>query len=483
MKENRNLACDHIEPCNIEQSERHNRRDPEYIASLDPRTIYVRLELTHNNNVYVAPDVEGKTLQDVYEEIKVMVKQKTGRRMQERIVEITDKKGRKKKRNGSSPLRESVVRIKSNTTMDDLMRYAQKVHERWGVRAIQIHIHRDEGHYVDPDNPKTWIPNLHAHIIWDWMNHETGKSYKLNGNDCKLIQDMVADSLGMERGMSKEETGAEHLMRNDYILQKQKKELNELKEQTEEAQKDLQTTIDDCNLLQAEKEYARETLQDLRQEAADEQQRLNDEYEEKRKELDESLAEKRKENNMLNACNKLRSKRSSELDDEITKKTMQSTQLDDDITAKSNKITLLNTQISKAIEEKYEIKNLSDWQEPMFTGMSKYLYAVDEMVKFCVDAVIDFAKSGSGCCGGNHGSYFYDEESSAIKALMFRFAKLAATSIEHVAQWLVWLAKELGQLTNMELHRADTEVRDIVEGKYDWRIERFENHRGDGLSV
>ena len=95
------------------------------------------------------------------------------------------------------------------------------------------------------------------------------------------IQDMVAESLGMERGMSKEETGAEHLKRNDYIIQKQKKELNELKEQNEEAQNDLQTTIDDSNLLQAEKEYARETLQDLRQEAADEQQRLNDEYEEK----------------------------------------------------------------------------------------------------------------------------------------------------------------------------------------------------------
>ena len=294
---------------------------------------------------------------------------------------------------------------------------------------------------------------------------------------------MVAESLGMERGMSKEETGAEHLKRNDYILQKQKKELNELKEQTEEAQKDLQTTIDDCNLLQAEKEYARETLQDLRQEAADEQQRLNEEYEKKRKKLDESLAEKRKENNMLNTCNKLRSKRNSKLDDEITKKTAQTTQIDDEITAKSNKITELNTQINKAIEEKYEIKNRSDWQEPMFTGMSKYLYAVDEMVKFCVDAVIDFAKSGSGCCGGNHGSYFYDEESSAIKTLMIKFTMLAATSIEHVAQWLVWLAKELGQLTNMELHRADTEVRDIVEGKYDWRIERFENHRGDGLSV
>ena len=125
-----------------------------------------------------------------------------------------------------------------------------------------------------------------------------------------------------------------------------------------------------------------------------------------------------------------------------------------------------------------EIKNRSDWQEPMFTGMGKYLYAVDEMIKFCVDAIIDFAESGSGCRGGNHGSYFYDEESSAIKSLMIKFARLAATSIEHVAQWLVWLAKELGQLTNMELHRADTEVRDIVDGKYDWRIERFENRNG-----
>ena len=197
-----------------------------------------------------------------------------------------------------------------------------------------------------------------------------------------------------------------------------------------------------------------------------------------RKELDESLAEKRKENNMLNACNKLRSRRNSELDDEIAKKTAQTTQLDDKITAKNNKITELNTQTSKAIEEMYERKNLSDWQEPMFTGMSKYLYAVDEMVKFCVDAVIDFAKSGSGCCGGNHGSYFYDEESSAIKALMFRFTKLAGTSIEHVAQWLVWLTKELGQLTNTELHRADTEVRDVVDGKYDWRIEKYDNRNG-----
>ena len=122
---------------------------------------------------------------------------------------------------------------------------------------------------------------------------------------------------------------------------------------------------------------------------------------------------------------------------------------------------------------------------PLYIRLSRLSGFILSLLHFVlpplVDAIIDFAKSGSGCRGGNHGSYFYDEESSAIKVLMFKFARLAATSIEHVAQWLVWLAKELGQLTNMELHRADTEVRDIVDGKYDWRIERYENR--NGLSV
>ena len=43
-------ASDHVKPCNIEQSERHNRRDADYIASLNPRTLYVRTELSHNRS-------------------------------------------------------------------------------------------------------------------------------------------------------------------------------------------------------------------------------------------------------------------------------------------------------------------------------------------------------------------------------------------------------------------------------------------------
>ena len=226
-------ASNHIKPCNIAQSERHNRRDTDYIKSLNPKRLYIRTDLTDRNETYVAPGMEGVSLQQHYDNIRTMVKEKTGRAMQEKDVEFTDKKGKKRVRQGCSPIRESVVNIKPGTMMNELMMYAERVHERWGIRAIQIHIHRDEGHYENPDVPTTWEPNLHAHIIWDWMDHSTGKSYKLNADDMSVMQDMVAETLGMERGQKKAETGIEHLERNDFIIQKQ-----------ENKKKQLQNTLD-----------------------------------------------------------------------------------------------------------------------------------------------------------------------------------------------------------------------------------------------
>ena len=59
-----------------------------------------------------------------------------------------------------------------------------------------------------------------------------------------------------------------------------------------------------------------------------------------------------------------------------------------------------------------------------------------------------------------------------------KYLYIAATTIKNVAQWLVWVAKDTGHLTDMELHRADSEVSDIVDGKYDWRIEKLKITRG-----
>ena len=259
-------ASDHIKPCNIEQSERHNRRDADYIASLNPRILYVRTDLSHNNESYVAPDMKGISLQQHYDAIKVLVKQKTGRKMQEKKVPYVAKSGKTKERNGSSPIRESVVNIKPDTTMDDLQKYTERVHERWGVRAIQIHIHRDEGHFENPDDPSTWKQNLHAHIIWDWMNHETGKSFKLDKKDMEQLQDMAAETLEMERGQRKAETGREHLERTDLIIQKQeeKKQKNqkELEEQKAEIEKLAQASMFDKLLNSGLSPAVRKAMED-----------------------------------------------------------------------------------------------------------------------------------------------------------------------------------------------------------------------------
>ena len=60
------------------------------------------------------------------------------------------------------------------------------------------------------------------------MNHETGKSRKLNDDDMMQMQTLASDILLMERGQSKVVTGKEHLERNDFIIEKQKAELQRM---------------------------------------------------------------------------------------------------------------------------------------------------------------------------------------------------------------------------------------------------------------
>lgn len=224
----------HIKPCNIGQSEAHNQRTKVYLDHINADKLYIRKDLIKLNQSWASNVQGGMTLQQYYDAIGRMVKKKTGRTMQTKERERVNKKtGKVMKIAGCTPLREGVVVCKADTTMEQLQHFAYLCRLRFGITAIQIHIHRDEGHYLDPDDISTWKPNYHAHIIWDWMNHETGKSYKLNNEDISLMQDMAAEALEMERGVSKLETGKQHLERNDYIVAKQRQELEETKKQME----------------------------------------------------------------------------------------------------------------------------------------------------------------------------------------------------------------------------------------------------------
>jgi len=364
-------ASEHIKPCNIAQCERHNRRDEDYIKSLDPARIYVRLELTHNNEIYIAPGMEGVTLQQHYDYLKALVKEKTGRAMQEKDVEYKDKNGKTRVRKGSSPIREGVVNIKPDTKMDDLLNYVNRVHEKWGIKAIQIHMHRDEGHYENPEDKSTWKPNLHAHIIWDWIDHQTGKSFKLNAEDMSQIQDMVAETLEMERGKRKEETGAEHLERKDFILANQRKQSAELDNEIAEKRDRLNTENGNAIVSGVANLFGKGKYADMEKE----NKRLKEELPKQK------AAMQRQYQKALDAERNHHAQQLAEKDKQI-----------EDLQAKYKGEVFRHQQDNQEKDRIIRLKErvINDYRE----RLGHYLSTLSELLRGAVKAVVDYIQSG-----------------------------------------------------------------------------------------
>ena len=442
-------ASVHVKPCNTAQSERHNRRDAEYIKSLNPKKLYVRLDLTKHNASYVAPEMEGVTLDQYLESIRVMVKQKTGRAMQEKDVQYTDKNGKVRTRNGASPIRECVVVIEKDTKLKDLLRFTKEVEKKWGIKALQVHLHRDEGHYENPSDENTWVPNYHAHIIWDWMDWKTGKSIKLNADDMSTMQDMVAEALDMERGQKKSETGLDHLEREQFIKQKLEKEKKQLEEEKRKAQSEKAKAENKANEA---KEQARKANEDKEQ------------------------AEKK----ALEAKTTLTSAESK-----ITEKQAEVDNLEKRITSKEEVLDRLISETRTLRFEKYSDKSAGSdaWKDSLLIGFSNNMIKAEETIRYCIHAIQDYAYSGFMCRGGGkHDCIFWPEEAHAIKKVMTSFAEAFKTTLHAIGDWLVWMANKLSKFNERELYRADKEVKQIADGYYDSQIRKVENGYGGARS-
>jgi hypothetical protein len=179
-------------------SEEHNKREKQ----LD----YVRKDLSHLNQ-YWESDTQANRLAN----IKALYQSKTGQKMQAK----------------ATPIREGVVVIQESTTMADLHRLADAYRDRLGIEVFQIAIHRDEGYQKSKD----WKPNLHAHLVFDWTNHSTGKSVKLNRQKMAEMQTITAEVLGMERGQSSEK---KHLTAQQFKAAAEAQRAEQLKEQVAE---------------------------------------------------------------------------------------------------------------------------------------------------------------------------------------------------------------------------------------------------------
>lgn len=164
-------------------SEEHNKRT----KKLD----YVHHELSSQNDYWESDTQEARLAF-----VTANAKAKTGRKMQAK----------------ATPIREAVVVISQETTMDNLKKLAKRFNDRFGIDVFQIAIHKDEGYRKGKDGLKL---NIHAHLVADWTDHQSGKSLKLNRNDMSEMQTICAEVLGMERGKSSEK---QHLSAIQYKI-------------------------------------------------------------------------------------------------------------------------------------------------------------------------------------------------------------------------------------------------------------------------
>ena len=176
---------------------------------------YIRKDLTHKNEYWMEQKIADRLLK-----IESYCKEKSGRKLQKNAM----------------PIREAVVVIKENTTMQNLHNLSKRLEEELKIRIFQIAIHKDEGHY-DKDT-KEWKPNYHAHLVADWQDLDTGKTLKHQSFHYSKMQDLAAECLEMERGVSGSLARLEAV---EFKIKKREEDLKILEERYRQMQQEMES--------------------------------------------------------------------------------------------------------------------------------------------------------------------------------------------------------------------------------------------------
>ena len=480
----------HIKPCNTKSSEAHNRRTAEYMRNIGTSKIYIVPELSADNEQWINPNLGNPDLQTHYDNIKRMVKEKTGRAMQEKERERKGKNGKIIKVAGCSPIREGVLLIKPDTTLADVKKFGEECQKRWGITPLQIFLHKDEGHWLSgqPEvedkesfqvGEKWFKPNYHAHIVFDWMNHDTGKSQKLNDNDMMEMQTLASDILSMKRGQSKAETGKEHLERNDFIIEKQKEEMSRLDATRQYREYQLEMT----NQKMQEAENRTNSLI----ETANQKERQSED-------LDRAIKEKRSKLNrekgseLLDAAVGWATGKSKSLKCEIEGlrheisthedtieqlqgriQTIQSDHYRELMKLEAKHQSELNRKEAAHTEETARFKNHISWQNQIIGTLSFFLLKTSDIFRKAVNGIIRLARE-------YYKPRFDAEQVSDIKSALNLFGD-DKQSQQTAGNFLYITAQQKGKLDNREQIKARREVDNVVDGHYDQQQKRGDSIR------
>lgn len=224
-----------------------------------------------------------RKIENVVEDLTTIVKAKTKRGVQKNAMII----------------REAVVELPENTSLEKLITVGEKVGETpiyrssnklvidkktgkkslvsiplldvnnnqikspLGIKLFAAFLHVDEGNWInqfgrsacllkgsdgnwhDPTgvrhDPKkeglTWKQHWHGHLWFACVDHETGKTIRPSTDELSQIQTLVANELGMERGIIGSK--ARHKGTTDYKRDKINEELKKEKERLQKEVKDL----------------------------------------------------------------------------------------------------------------------------------------------------------------------------------------------------------------------------------------------------
>ena len=359
--------------------------------------------------------------------------------------------------------------------MKQLRKFCKVCNERWGVTALQVFIHRDEGHYGIPSDNATWKPNLHAHIVWDWMNHETGKSCKLDEKAMSEMQTVLAECLEMERGISKEITGKEHLERTDFIIAKQKQEAERAKAEKEAALAAKEVAEKERQTIEGENKVKEQYRQSLDSEIADKERQLKDERKAKMDSILDSVsslvgvgksAAIEKENAKLKAENERIKKaipdavknKVEELTKELVAEKLKAEAERDRALVQSRSLSIerdkavkllqeqqaneqqhIRQAVSQATAEKDKtirlLQSALKASRHILNVLADILYKANEVFKRAIDAIIHFGTE-------QHKSFFAPSEAADIKSVMQEYGETTEQQ-NAVGAWLCDYAESL----------------------------------------
>lgn len=255
----------HFKPA-LPGAEEHNERTKQ----LD----YVRKDLSHLNQTWKADGFT--TVEQSRKEVAEKYKAAHGKKLPK----------------NATPIQETVVVIKSDTTMEQLQLLAKRIEETWGFKPLAIYTHMDEGHKSKTET-REWKPNLHAHIVFDttdskgeslkpisekmrksaklnWEKKEAALAQKENREPRQFIppkswslpafdhmQDLTAECLEMERGVSSSVKHKDALEYKVSVLTEQAEaEAEKLHQIQEQNRLDSEELKNRCENLRAEGEYA-----------------------------------------------------------------------------------------------------------------------------------------------------------------------------------------------------------------------------------